>query len=232
MIANEPSLSLYMHPLASYCWKALIALHESGVPFHMEMVEGQPGQNEKLRQLWPVGKMPVLHDARRDKAVPEASIIIEYLQQHYPGPAHLIPHDPDLQLEVRLWDRFFDLYVHTPLQKLVNDRLRAPGEQDSTGAADARAMLTTAYDLLEERMDSRDWVAAHSFTLADCAALPALFYCAAARPFVRSHPSVTRYFERLLTRPSVQRVIDGARPYFHLFPMCEALDTRFTRAAA
>ena len=232
MTANETSLTLYMHPLSSYCWKALIALHESAAPFRAEMVEGQPAQNEKLRRLWPIAKMPVLHDAKRDEAVPEASIIIEYLQQHYPGPARLIPHDPDSQLEVRLWDRFFDLYVHTPLQKLVNDRLRAPGQQDPTGTADASTLLTSAYDLLEERMGSRDWVAARSFTLADCAALPALFYCAAAQPFAHSHPYVTRYFERLLTRPSVQRVIDGARPYFHLFPMREALDARFTRSAA
>lgn len=232
MAATETSLTLYMHPLSSYCWKALIALHESEIPFRIEMIEGRPAQNEQLRRLWPLGKMPVLHDARQDKAVPEASIIVEYLQRHYPGPARLVPHDPDSQLEVRLWDRFFDLYIHTPLQKLVNERLRVPGQKDPTGAAEASVTLATAYDLLEDRMGSRDWVAAHSFTLADCAALPALFYCAAAQPFAGSHPCVARYFERLLTRASVQRVIDGARPYFHLFPICEALDARFTRAAA
>jgi glutathione S-transferase len=176
--------------------------------------------------------MPLLHDAARGDVVPEASIVIEYLQQHYPAPTSLIPVDSSSQLDVRLWDRFFDLYVHTPMQKLVNDRLRPPGHQDPTGAADARATLAIAYDLLEERMRSRHWVTGDSFTMADCAALPALFYAAAAQPFSPSHPHVTRYFERLLTRPSVQRVIDGARPYFHLFPLREGLDSRFTRSAA
>jgi glutathione S-transferase len=232
MSADEQMLTVYMHPLSSYCWKALIALHESEIPFRIEMIEGRPAENERLRRLWPIARMPVLHDARCDKAIPEASLIVEYLQQHYPGPARLIPPDPDSQLEVRLWDRFFDLYVHTPLQKLVNDHMRAPGQQDPIGAAEARATLSTAYDLLEQRMASREWVAADSFTLADCAALPALFYSGAAQPFARSHPNVSRYFERLLTRPSIQRVIDGARPYFRLFPMREALDPRFTRAAA
>lgn len=229
---NGHGLTVYMHPLASYCWKALIALYELNAPFRIEMIEGRPAENEKLRRLWPMAKMPVLHDAARGDVVPEASIIIEYLQQHYPAPTSLIPHDPGLQLQVRLWDRFCDLYVHTPLQKLVNDRLRPPGQQDSTGAADARAILAIAYDLLEERMRSREWVAGDSFTLADCAALPALFYCAAVLPFSSSHPHLTRYFERLLTRPSVLRVIDDARPYFHLFPMSEALDPRFIRSAA
>lgn len=232
MASNEPALTIYMHPLASYCWKALIALYELNAPFRMEMIEGRPADSEKLRRLWPIAKMPVLHDAARGDVVPEASIIIEYLQQHYPAPTSLIPHDAGLQLQVRLWDRFFDLYVHTPLQKLVNDRLRPPLHQDSTGATEARATLGGAYELLEERMKSRDWVAGDSFTMADCAALPALFYCAAAHQFSPSRPHLTRYFERLLTRPSVQRVIDGARPYFHLFPMREALDPRFTRSAA
>ena len=231
MTGNERALTLYMHPLASYCWKALIALYELNVPFRTELIEGRPAQNEKLRRLWPIAKMPVLHDAARGDVVPEASIIIEWLQQHHPAPAHLIPHDPGLQLEVRLWDRFFDLYVHTPLQKLVNDRMRPPGQEDSTGAAEAGATLAGAYGLLEERMRSRDWVAGGSFSMADCAALPALFYCAAAQPFSPSHPHLTRYFEGLLTRPSVQRTIDGARPYFHLFPMREALDPRFTGSA-
>lgn len=228
MTANEPALTVYMHPLSSYCWKALIALYEVQTPFRMEVIEGRPAENETLRRLWPMAKMPVLHDAARGDVVPEASIIVEWLQQHYPAQASLLPHDPGLQLEVRLWDRFFDLYVHAPLQKLVNDRLRPTGQEDPTGAAEARATLAIAYDLLEERMRSRQWVAGDSFSLADCAALPALFYCAAAQPFSASHPHLARYFERLLTRPSVQRAIDGARPYFHLFPLREALEPRFT----
>lgn len=229
MTANEHALTVYMHPLSSYCWKALIGLYELQTPFRMEIIEGRPAENEKLRRLWPMAKMPLLHDAARGDVVPEASIMIEWLQQHYPAQTTLIPQDPGLQLEVRLWDRFFDLYVHTPLQKLVNDRLRPTGQQDSTGAAEAKATLTSAYELLEGRMRSRHWVTGDSFTLADCAALPALFYSAAAQPFAPSHPDLTRYFERLLTRPSVQRVIDGARPYFHFFPMRDGLDPRFTR---
>jgi glutathione S-transferase len=232
MTGNEPALTVYLHPLSSSCWKALIALYELNTPFRMELIAGRPADNEKLRRLWPMAKMPLLHDAARGDVVPEASIVIEYLQQHYPAPTSLIPFDSSSQLEVRLWDRFFDLYVHTPMQKLVNDRLRPPGHQDPTGTADARATLTTAYGLLEERMRSRHWVTGDSFTMADCAALPALFYAAAPQPFSPSHPHLTRYFERLLTRPSVQRVIDGARPYFHLFPLREALDPRFKPAAA
>jgi glutathione S-transferase len=69
MTANEPSLTLYMHPLSSYCWKALIALHESAIPFRVERVEGRPAQHESLRRLWPIAKMPVLHDATRDEAL-------------------------------------------------------------------------------------------------------------------------------------------------------------------
>lgn len=33
------SLKLYYHPLASFCWKALIALYETGAPFEPHLVD-------------------------------------------------------------------------------------------------------------------------------------------------------------------------------------------------
>jgi glutathione S-transferase len=232
MAAHEPTLTVYMHPLSSYCWKVLIALDEAQTPFSIQMIEGHPSANETFRSLWPIAKMPLLRDSARDRVLPEATIIIEYLHQHCPGAACLIPADPDAQVEVRLWDRLFDLYVHTPVQKQVGDRLRPPEQKDPAGVADARATLDTAYGLLDERMRSREWAAGSAFTMADCAAFPPLFYGAAVQPYASRYPALARYFERLLTRPSVQRAIDGARPYFHFFPMHEALEPRFTRSAS
>src|SRR4029079_5801882 len=118
-------------------------------------------------KLWPVGKMPVLRDAARDQTVPESSIIIEYLGQHYPSGATLIPADPDLALRVRQGDRFYDLYVHDPMQRIVGDRLRPEGSKDPFGVAAAEAMLRKAYDLIDAEMAGRTWAVGDSFTLAD-----------------------------------------------------------------
>ena len=74
------SLTLHFHPLASYCWKALIALYENDIPFRPNLVDlGNAGERAALVKLWGVGKFPVLRDDARNETVPESSIIVEYL---------------------------------------------------------------------------------------------------------------------------------------------------------
>nr|WP_295382231.1 glutathione S-transferase family protein [Pseudoxanthomonas sp.] len=217
-------LLLYYHPLASFCHKVLIALYEQGNAFRGELVEpGNPASRAPLLDIWPVGKMPVLHDVRRGVAVPESTVIIEYLDQHHPGEVALIPADPDAARETRLWDRFFDLYVQQPMQKFVGDRLRGEQERDPRGVAEAAATLDTAYAMLEAHLAGREWAVAGEFTMADCAAAPALFYAGIVRPFPRGCDHLAGYFDRLMARPSVRRTYDEARPYFHLFPYRDAM---------
>src|SRR5262249_20994161 len=111
------SLVLHYHPLASFCWKALIALHENDVPVTPKIVDlRNAADRAALIELWPIGKFPVLRDESRDTTVPESSIIIEYLDLHYPGPTRFIPSSHDRALQTRLRERFFDLYVHLPMQ--------------------------------------------------------------------------------------------------------------------
>jgi glutathione S-transferase len=222
------ALALYFHPLASFCHKVLIALYENGTPFTGQVVDlADKDASAAFLDLWPVGKIPVLHDGDRDRTIPETTIIIEYLDQHYPGVRPLLPIEAGERLEARLWDRFFDLYVQVPMQKVVTDRLRADGEHDSRGVADARSTLGIAYDMIERRMAHRPWAAGERFTLADCAAAPALFYAAIVVPFPETHAHLAAYVERLVDRPSVKRAIAEARPYFHLFPFKDSIPARF-----
>jgi glutathione S-transferase len=213
------TLTLYYHPLASFCWKALIALYENGTPFRPHLVDlGDAKAAAAFKAIWPIGKFPVLRDDARGQTVPESSVIIEYLAQHYPGGSRLIPADPDLALEARLADRVFDLYIHQPMQKIVTDRLRPEGAHDPHGVEMARAQLRTALDMTEAKMASRTWAAGEAFTLADCAAAPALFYADKVMPFGTTHPSTAAYLGRLMQRPSFARVLEEAKPYFAMFP--------------
>lgn len=229
MRTGESGLILHMHPLASYCWKVLVALYEAETPFRAVRIDGAPTQDSAFVDLWPLAKIPLLRDG--DRIVPETSIIIEYLQAHYPGSITLIPEDGNAAREVRLWDRFFDLYVHTPMQKFVSDRLRSDSARDPFGVEEARGTLDTAYGMLERRMAERAWSAGDAFSMADCAAMPALFYAEAVHPYRAHHPALAGYFERLLLRPSVRRVIDEARPWMKYFPFAEALEPRFLNLA-
>jgi glutathione S-transferase len=211
-------LTLYYHPLSSFCWKTLIALYENDTPFTPEMVDlSNAAERDALLKLWPIGKFPVLRDAANDRVIPESSIIIEYLDTHYPGATRFLPADVDLARQIRLRDRFYDLYVHLPMQKIVGDRLRPADARDAYGIEEAKARITSCYGMIDKEMTSRMWAMGEAFSLADCAAAPALFYGNKVVPF-GAHANVAAYFGRLMARPSFARVVKEAEPYFKMFP--------------
>jgi glutathione S-transferase len=213
------SLTLHFHPLASYCHKALIALYENDTPFTPNIVDlSNESERAALLKLWPIGKFPVLRDDACNQTIPESTVIIEYLDRHYPGRTQLIPADADSAWPTRLRDRFYDLYVHEPMQKIVGDRLRPSGKKDPHGVEEARARLQTSYRIIDDDMAAQTWAAGDAFSLADCAAAPALFYANEVMPFGETHKNVAAYFDRLKARPSYARVLKEAEPYFAMFP--------------
>ena len=211
------ALILHAHPLASYCWKVLIALYENDTPFELRLVDfGDEAGAAEFRALWPLAKMPALVDDGRPLF--ESTVIIEHLAIHHPGPVALLPADRGAALEARMLDRIFDNYVMGPMQAIVGDRIRPADSRDPYGVAAARALLETSYGWLEQRLAGREWAAGAAFGLADCAAAPSLHYANRVQPLAGRFPLVARYLDRLEARPSFARVLEEARPYSHLFP--------------
>ncbi len=193
------ALKLYFHPLASFCHKALIALYENRIPFEPIIVDlRDEASSAAFRAVWPMAKMPVPRDETRNRTVAESTIIIEFLDAHYPRPTRFLPADVDRAWQTRMWDRFYDHYVQEPMQKI---------------------QLQKAYGVMEREMESKTWAIGNDFTLADCAAAPALFYANTVVPFAETHKNLAAYLDRLMARPSFARVLEEAQPYFHLFPL-------------
>jgi glutathione S-transferase len=214
------SLKLYYHPLSSFCHKALIALYEGETAFEPVFVNlGDEKSSAALRALWPIARFPVLRDEARDRTIAEATVIIEYLDAFCPGATRFVPTDPDLAWQTRMWDRFYDLYVHTPMQKIVGDHLRPAGAKDPFGVEQAKATLKCAYGMIEQGMAGKTWAMGEAYCLVDCAASPALFYANTAMPFDPEQRNLHAYFGRLMARPSYARALKEAEPYFNLFPM-------------
>jgi glutathione S-transferase len=211
-------MKLYGHPFSSYTQKALMALHENDTHFEFMMLSPEhPDTNADFAQRWPIKRFPLLVDGERQ--VMEATCVIEYLHVHHPGRVRLIPGDADTAIEVRMLDRFFDNYIHAQVQRIVFNALRPEADRDPYGVNEARLMLDTAYAWLDRWMADREWAAADSFTLADCAAAPALFYADWTHRIGESFRNVRAYRQRLLARPSFARCVEGGRPYRHLFPL-------------
>lgn len=212
------SLILYYHPLSSFCWKALIALYEAEIPFTPRLVNlGDPADRAAFQAVWPLAKFPVLRDEASGRTIPESTIIIDDLAQRHPSAATLIPADPDQARQVRLLDRLFDSYVHAPLQQVVGERMRPDGSHDPFGVEQARGLIRQGYETIQP-MIAGPWAAGDAFTLADCAALPALFYADYAVPLA-GWPPLAAYLARLKARPSVARVLAEAEPFFQYFPL-------------
>jgi glutathione S-transferase len=208
-------MKLYSHPFSSYSQKVLIALYENTTPFEYRSLE-DASANAELAALWPLKRFPVLVDGER--AILEASTIIEYLDLHHAGRVRFIPAG-DAGIEVRMLDRVFDNYVMSSMQKIVLDKRRPESDRDSFGVTEARDMLDKTYAWLDGRLRSRTWAAGNAFSLADCAAAPSLFYADWAHEIPAKLGELRAYRARLLAHPSVARAVDEARPYRSYFPL-------------
>jgi glutathione S-transferase len=198
-------LVLYEHPFALYCQKALVAFNELGVAYSVLEEQRDFGRAD-LAKLWPPASIPVLQDG--DQIIGEASIIIE----HVAG-ARLVP-----SLQARLWDRICDQYISDAVQAIVADTIEE--RFDEQAVERARNGLEMAYGMLQAQLVEHEFLAGDTFTIADCAAAPGLFYALALHPWDEgAYPELTRYYRGLAQRPSFSKVIADARPYRHLFPL-------------
>ena len=213
------SLTLYLHPLSSYCHKVLIALYENSIPFEPRVVNlGDPADREAFKKIWPCVQFPVLQDATRSRTVPESTTIIEYLTLYYRGPVKLVPEDPERALQVRAADRFYDLHLHVPMQKVVGDNLRPADGHDPIGVERAREQMQTALRIADGELAKHRWAAGDEFSMADCAAAPPLFFTNLMRPLANEYPHVSAYLDRMKQRSSYARALAEAQPYLSMFP--------------
>ncbi len=211
------NLQLLAHPFSSYCQKVLIALYADGTDFEYRMLdEEHPEYMEELKRRWPFGLLPLLFDD--GETVVETTPIIEHLQARYPGPNRWIP-DGELGQRVRFLDRFFDQYVMNNMSRPVFDAIRPADTRDPYGVEQAMAQLRTAYDWLEANLGDGPWAVGESFTLADCAAAPSLFYADWVEEIGPARPKLSAYRARLLAHPTVARAVDEGRAYRHFFPL-------------
>ncbi|WP_411032711.1 glutathione S-transferase family protein [Shinella sp. BYT-45] len=209
---------LYAHPFSSYCQKVLTALYENGTDFAYRLLDhNDPETLADFEARWPIKRFPILVDGER--TVMEASIVIEYLGLHHPGPVKLIPDDPRKALDVRMLDRFFDNYISAPQQRIVFNAIRQEKDRDPLGDREARGMLERAYAWLDRHMEDRLWATGDAFTLADCGAGPFLFYADWTHAIDPAFGNVHAYRRRLLARPAFARAVDEARPYRKFFPL-------------
>lgn len=209
-------LQLFGHPFSSYTWKALIPLYAHAQPFTFRMLGPENPENQAVvQQRTPAGKFPLLLDG--EKAVFEATGIIEYLAATRPECRSLLPADPTAAAHTRMLDRVFDNYVMASMFRVVQAHLAAAAAPDQAEIAAARQALGRAYRWLETWLEAGGEPPA--VTLVTCAAAPSLFYADWVQSIAAEGcPRLVAWRATLLALPPVARCVDDARPYRPLFP--------------
>jgi len=80
---------------------------------------------------------------------------------------------------------------------------------------------------VEQHLEKKVWAIGQPFDIADCAAVPVLFYAESVHPFSSRFERLADYFGRISQRRCFRSTIEGARPYFNLFPYRDAIPARF-----
>jgi len=197
-------MKLYYNPLSTYSQKALIAFYEKGIKFEPQIVNLMtPDGRAAFEKVYPLGKVPFFKPSE-DWQVPESTSIIEYLEDKFPSTPRLIPEEREAARQVRFIDRMSDLYYNDPVVELLFQKLgfRPKNEEE---AARANKYVAVTYGYWDKRLASQNWLCGSTFSMADCAAIPAMYYAQLVAPFA-SHPNIAAYWKRALERPSYQKV--------------------------
>ena len=205
-------MELYFAYPSTYSQKTLLALYEKGVEFTPKLVNlTEPSEREAYRQLYPLGKIPLL--IRDDgRLIPESTIIIEYLEEAFPEEPQLIPKDPEAARQVRFLDRMCDQYLNDPVVNLIFESMKPEAEQNQAQMEKSSELISVLYGLLNQQLADRRFLAGDTFTMADCSAIPALYYARSFADFsIFEH--IGSYWERLQEHPSWKRVRKEAGPY-------------------
>jgi glutathione S-transferase len=198
-------MKLYYNPLSTYCQKVMIAFNEKGIAYEPHVVDLMSAEGRaSYEEINPFGKVPFFKPSE-DWQVPESTSIIEYLEDKFPNTPRLIPAGGgDAARQVRFMDRMADLYLNEPIVELQFQKIGFRA-QDNDRAARARKFVSISYGYYDKRLAKQPWLCGESFTMADCAAIPALYYAQAVMPF-DAHSNIVAYWERARKRPSYAKV--------------------------
>ncbi len=205
-------MKLYYFPLSTYSQKAIMAFHEKQVAFEPQLIRlFDESERKAYREIYPLGKVPllILPDGHK---IPESSIIIEYLDTHFETGTRLIPDHKDLARRVRFTDRINDLYLNDSVVTLLFQSWKPEDQRDQELIDRNRERIDTVYRFMENHFEKATWACGDSFSMADCAAAPALFYARQLAPF-DGRPNIQAYWRRLEARPSYQKVAEEAAPH-------------------
>lgn len=198
-------------------YKPVIFLEEAEVPYDLTFIDfaKQEQKAPEYLALNPNGKIPTIVDRSEQRAIFESGAILWHLATKY---GRFLPEDSVEQSETLQW-LFFQVGHVGPMmgQAMYFQRIAAPnGHQEPYSinryVTESRRLL----EVLDTRLDGREWLAANQYTIADMATYPWARAFVWAKVSVEGLPNLQAWFDRIDARPAVQKAltIPRAQPEF------------------
>ena len=187
----------------------LLALHEKALAFEPRrlrvMKEPRDTRSPEFLAINPRGQTPVLVEPDGTVLV-ESLAILPYLELRYPDPP-LLPNARDdagalartlvfaqeAEVTAGVYDPLETLFLHRPADLSADQRAAITG---------ALAGVDRELALWEARAARARFIAAESFSLADCAFYPVLAYMLRRGLSLAAHPALAAYERRVRDRPA------------------------------
>jgi glutathione S-transferase len=180
-------------------------LEELGTPYELATVPFKPPRRS-FEQNTPAGKFPVIEDGAL--VMFESGAILEYLIERY-GNGRLAPaigsaeRGPYLQ-----WVHFAEATAFPPIGEVARHTFFLPEtERVQTVAEDGRERAVKALDVLERALAGKQYLVGNQFSGADIMVGYSLLAARALGLIDPAHINVGAYWERLATRPGLQKAL-------------------------
>ena len=195
--------------------KVRVALGEKGVDY--EHVVVMPfGQTPEYFAISPLGKVPCYED--QGTAIPDSSVIIDYLENVHPKPA-LYPSDPLDRAKALFLEEYADTKLAEVLLTVFRERFvnknffqKEPDEAVVKEALEVK--IPPVLDYLEAQLGDKPFLVGGQFSIADIAVTSPFVNFAMAEETVDAArwPRLADYVQRVHARPVYKAVIEGEGP--------------------
>lgn len=212
-------IHLFHKPACPFCWKVLIALAETGLPFIGEVMD--PADPVRLAGLSPQVSTPVL--VVDGVGVWESAVIAEYISDLADGalmPDAARAGAAEARARVRLLHTYADRIIGPGLREVIFEKRSKPAAAwDTARIARGTAAWEECLDWLEARIEGPGGMVGNTFSLADCALIPRFGLAARFGVGVDArHPRLAEWFAVQERRDSVTttapEVFGWVRPTF------------------
>lgn len=198
-------LRFHYSPFSVFARRVHVALLEKEIPHEQVVVDLPAGEQRQpaFLALNPYGRVPAIDDD--GFRLYESATILTYLEQT--RPAHpLAPQDPQGKALVDMHMRLCDLQLAPHARAIIFPKRFLPPERwDTRAFARARPEIEAHLAIVASDLKDNDYLVGNSFSLADIAYLPFLYFLPLMQ--VGVPPAVAAWSARLLSRPSAQATI-------------------------